>query len=129
MINQTPAAAIIVASAAIGRWTIVLAMVWMQPVVGRESLSGDIGVPMRWRDLCYSSLWCLPGAAPFAVFMPKHFLLAILLLIPVIFILCRGIQRKLGGVTGDCLGCIGYVSQVLVLLAAAANLELWMEVT
>jgi len=35
------------------------------------------------------------------------------------------VRRKLGGMTGDCLGCVGYASQVVVLLAAAATKQPW----
>lgn len=123
--NWTIWGSAIVASSAIGRWVIVLTLVGIRPVSQSDaSLSRDIGARMGWRDLCYSSVLCLPAVAPFALLMPMQFLLAILLLVPAIWTLWRSIRRKLGGVTGDCLGCACYISQVLVLLAAAAKFEL-----
>jgi cobalamin synthase len=34
------------------------------------------------------------------------------------------VNRRLGGVTGDCLGCIGFATQLIVLLAAATKIGL-----
>jgi adenosylcobinamide-GDP ribazoletransferase len=31
------------------------------------------------------------------------------------------VLRKLGGITGDCLGCIGYLGQLAVLLGSIAE--------
>ena len=116
---------LVVASSAIGRWVIVLTLVCIRPVSqSGASLSRDIGARTGWRDLCYSSVLCLPAVAAFALLMPMQFVLAILFLIPAVWVLWRSIRRKLGGVTGDCLGCACYISQVLVLLAAAAKFQL-----
>ena len=113
-----------VASSAAGRWVMVLAMGLCAPLAGRESLSPRSAAPCRGRRV-ESGLWALAAIAPFAVLLPLQFLFAVALLIPVVGGLLHLVLRKLGGMTGDCLGCVGYVSQVVVLLAAAARKQPW----
>ena len=114
-----------VASSAAGRWVMVLAMGLFAPLAGRESLSRTIGGALSRRERVESGLWALAAIAPFAVLLPLQFLFAVALLIPVVGGLLHLVLRKLGGMTGDCLGCVGYVSQVVVLLAAAARKQPW----
>ena len=114
-----------VASSAAGRWVMVLAMGLFAPLAGRESLSRTIGGALSRRERVESGLWALAAIAPFAVLLPLQFLFAVALLIPVVGGLLHLVLRKLGGLTGDCLGCVGYVSQVVVLLAAAARKQPW----
>ncbi|MBC7816308.1 MAG: adenosylcobinamide-GDP ribazoletransferase [Planctomycetaceae bacterium] len=112
---------VLVASSAVGRWVIVLVMVCVPPVPSRESLSRDIGSQLNRWDLLAATLWTLPAAIWLAVQLPQHAALAVALVVPTVFWFMRLVNRRLGGITGDCLGCIGYVSQVFVLLAAAAR--------
>jgi adenosylcobinamide-GDP ribazoletransferase len=114
-----------IASSAMGRWVMVLAMGLCAPLAGRESLSRTIGGALARRERVESGLWALAAIAPFAVLLPLQFLFAVALLIPVVGGLLHLVRRKLGGMTGDCLGCVGYVSQVVVLLAAAATKQPW----
>lgn len=111
----------LVASSAVGRWVIVLVMLCVPPVPHRESLSRDIGSQLNRGDLLVATLWTIPAATLFAVQLPLHAVLAVALLAPTLFWFVRLVNRRLGGITGDCLGCIGYLSHVLVLLAAAAR--------
>lgn len=115
-------AAALVASAAVGRWMIVLAMVLVPPMAQRRSLTRDVGRQMSWSGFLLSGLGALPGIVWFSYLMPTQAFLAGGLTAVAMLILLRLILRKLGGVTGDCLGCIGYVSQLLLLLAATARL-------
>lgn len=116
------AAVALVASAAVGRWMIVLAMVLIPPIAQRESLSRDVGSQISWRCFALSGLGAIPAIALFAYLMPTAALLASGLTGAALLMLASLIRRKLGGMTGDCLGCIGYVSQVLWLLAATARI-------
>lgn len=114
--------AAVVASAAVGRWAMVAATVLVPPDKERESLARQVGGQLSWRELLEASFWTLPAAGAFAVLMPEQFALAVVLLVPTLWFFLRGVHRKLGGVTGDCLGCLGYLAQVVVLLAAAARI-------
>lgn len=114
-------AAAVIASAAVSRWVIVLAMVLVPPVPQRESLSRDVGSTVSWTGFALSGVGAAAPLAWFAYLMPASGLLALVLVALAVAALLSLIRRRLGGITGDCLGCIGYVAQVLVLLAAAAR--------
>ncbi len=111
----------IVASCAIGRWVIVVAMAGLPPVAGRSSLANAVGGRLSLKQVILSGLGAVPPAVGFAGFMPFQSLTAIVLVAAAVWWILYGIRRRLGGLTGDCLGCIAYATQVLVLLAAAAS--------
>ena len=111
----------LVASCAVGRWVVVLVMVCAAPVARRESLSRDVGSQLTRGDLLVATLWTIPVVAFFAIHFPFQAAFAATLLVPTVWWFLRLVQRRIGGITGDCLGSIAYVSQVLVLLAAAAR--------
>ena len=113
--------AALVGSSTVGRWVIVLVMVCVPPVLRRESLSRDMVGQLTRRDLLVATLWMLPAVVGLAVQLPFQATLAVAGLVPTVYWFMRLIQRRLGGLTGDCLGCIGFLAQVLVLLAAAAR--------
>jgi adenosylcobinamide-GDP ribazoletransferase len=113
--------AALVASASVGRWMMVLAMVLVPPIAQRESLAQDVAGEVSWRCFALSGLGAAAPLMLFAYLMPINALLGCALITAGMVILISMIRRKLGGITGDCFGCIGYVSQVLLLLAAAAR--------
>jgi adenosylcobinamide-GDP ribazoletransferase len=111
----------IVASACLGRWSMVLAMVWLPIVPRRESLAQGVGGRLGLRDLAIATLWALPAAVLFAAFDPRGALLALFFVSTALVWFARLVRRRLGGITGDCAGAIGYLVNVLILLAAAAE--------
>ncbi len=111
----------LVASSAIGRLVIVVVMVCVPPVPSRESLSRDIGRQLNLRDLLTATVLVLPLVLPFIIQLPLQAALCVAVLVPVVFWFIRLVRRRLGGITGDCLGCICYSSMVVVLLATAAR--------
>jgi adenosylcobinamide-GDP ribazoletransferase len=117
--------AAIVAAATASRWIAVLAMVCVAPVSHRESLARDIGSRLGRRDLMIASLWGLPGVLPFVITSPLHAAASCVVVVPLVWWLLKGIERRLGGITGDCLGFLTFVSQVVILLVAAANVDFW----
>jgi len=76
-------------------------------------------------NLAASGFWVLVATAPFAILLPAQFVVAVLLLVPAVGGLLLVVRRRLGGSTGDCLGCLVYVGQVVVLLAAATRKQPW----
>jgi adenosylcobinamide-GDP ribazoletransferase len=115
----------IVASAMLGRWVMVLAMFCLPPVPRRESLARDISRGVSVRDLLVSGFAGIPFAVSFAYCLPWNCLVAILLVTLAVWRFHVRVKQKIGGTTGDCLGFIGYVAQLLVLLAAAMKFEWW----
>lgn len=114
-------AAVLVAGGAIGRLVIVIVMSLSPPAPDRESLSRDIGSRATASQVLLAALFTLPAAGAFAVLQPASFAIAMLMLVLAIGYFVWYVKRRLGGMTGDCLGCICYISQVIVLLAAVAD--------
>ncbi len=112
------------AAAGIGRWGIVLVMALVAPVAQRDSLSQEIGGKTTPRQVCWGLLWIIAPLALFAVCLPLQCLIAAVVLAIFVPWFCRLVMRRLGGITGDCLGCIGYLAQLIVLLAAASRFDL-----
>ncbi|MGO9597604.1 MAG: adenosylcobinamide-GDP ribazoletransferase [Isosphaeraceae bacterium] len=115
----------LVASSALGRYVMVLAMALLPPAAGRESLARAVGSTLSRWDWAASSVWVALTTAPFVILLPVQFLVAVLMLLASALGLLLVVHRRLGGITGDCLGCLGYIGQVAVLLAAAARKQPW----
>jgi len=114
--------AVVVASAALGRWVILPVMAVLPPVPGRTSLARDVGERLSVRGVVLGGLLTVPGVAAWAVSQPYRFAASLLALLVFVGVFVLYLRQRLGGVTGDCLGCACYVSQILVLLVAAARL-------
>jgi adenosylcobinamide-GDP ribazoletransferase len=115
----------LVASSAVGRYVMVLGMALLPPVAGRESLARAVGSSLSRRDWVECNVCVCLAIAPFVIFLPVHFLVAALMLFAATLGLLLVVRRRLGGITGDCLGCLGYIGQVTVLVAAAARKQPW----
>ncbi|MBS0206364.1 MAG: adenosylcobinamide-GDP ribazoletransferase [Planctomycetes bacterium] len=111
----------VIASSAISRFVVVVAMVWMPADPSRQSLSRDIGRHLTLRDLFTCALWMLPVVLPFVIQWPLQAAVCGVALVPTVWWFMSLVRRRLGGITGDCLGCLCYLSMVLVLLATAAR--------
>jgi adenosylcobinamide-GDP ribazoletransferase len=111
----------IVAASGVGRWAILLTMTLIPPIAERHTLTKDVARQLSWRRFAGSGLGVLPVVVLFAVLLPLNALLAFALVSLAWLWLAWLVRRKLQGVTGDCLGCIGYVCQVMFLLGAAAG--------
>lgn len=114
-------AAAVVAASGVGRWMIVLTMAAVPPVAERQTLMKDVACQISWKLFLASGLGVLPAVAIFAYLMPLNALLALVLIGAAWLWLVSLIRRTLQGITGDCLGCIGYVSHIMFLLAATAR--------
>lgn len=111
----------IVASATLGRWVILLVMALLLPVPGRASLARDVGERLSVGEVVVGSLLTLPGIVGWALVQPGRCAVAVAILLIFVVAFAAYLRRRLGGVTGDCLGCAAYAGQVLVLLVAAAQ--------
>jgi adenosylcobinamide-GDP ribazoletransferase len=115
----------LVTSAAIGRFAIVITMAIVPPAQNRESLSRDIGSRPSLGQLLLAFFWVLPLTVAFAILQPISAVCALLLLILSILYFSHYVRKRIGGMTGDCLGCICYISQLVVLLAANIDTTWW----
>jgi adenosylcobinamide-GDP ribazoletransferase len=109
------------ASAALGRWAMLPAMAALPSVPGRHSLAEQRGGKLASRAVLWGSLLALPGVLPMAWLEPLRLVCAggiLMLLVP------AGVgyfRRRIGGITGDCLGGLCYLAQLIVLACAAAG--------
>lgn len=109
----------VVASATLGRWVILWVMALLSPISGRDGLARDVGEQVSWNGVLLGSLLALPGAIPWSMVQPIRCGAAVGILLIFVLFFVRYVHRRLGGVTGDCLGCACYVGQILVLLVAS----------
>jgi adenosylcobinamide-GDP ribazoletransferase len=114
--------AVIVAAAALGRQAILVAMALVPPVSDRASLARDVAARTGAGTVALGAALALPAVLGLALLQPLHFALALAIAAAATIWFLRVVVRTLGGITGDCLGCLCYLVQVIVLLVAAARL-------
>jgi adenosylcobinamide-GDP ribazoletransferase len=110
------------AAGAVGRWAVLWLMWAVPPVPHRDGLAKDVGQQLGWPELLIGSLLVVPGVAWAAATTPGR--LAAGVVAAGVLTTCWGrrVRRRLGGVTGDCLGAGCYAAQLAGLLAASARL-------
>jgi len=111
----------LITSSAVGRWAMVVTMAILPPLASRHSLAIDIGSRVTPWQVGVASLWLLPGAGILCLYLPLQCALAGGLFALVLVGYLQLVRQRLGGTTGDCIGCFGYVAHVIVLLALAAR--------
>ena len=109
-------------SAGLGRWVMLIVMALLPPPPGQASLAREIGLQLGWREVVAGTLGAAPGACVLALARPFESALALVSLALLVTFFYHYLKRRLGGATGDCLGCLCYLSQILVLLAAGVRL-------
>ena len=112
----------IVAAASFGRLVASIAMRAIPPAQSSSSgLAKDISGTLPPGVLVIAAVTAIPALAPFALLAPYALLFAVAATCVFLVWLRVLLLRKLGGVTGDCLGFAAYTGQLIVLLAATAS--------
>jgi adenosylcobinamide-GDP ribazoletransferase len=114
--------AAIAAAAALGRLALLVAMAVVPPVSDRASLARDVASRSGPRTVALGVAFASPAVLALATLQPLHLALALALAAVALIWFLRVVVRTLGGITGDCLGCLCYLVQLIVLLVAAARL-------
>lgn len=113
------AAPVLVVAGCVGRLAILVVMALVPPVADRASLSRDVGQRAGWTTVAAGTALASPvillGLALDAIAL----LLALLAIAVFLLWLRRMLARRIGGVTGDCLGFAAYAGIVLTTLAYA----------
>ena len=117
------AAAAIVASAALGRMAIVAMMALLPPIAGRDSHARDVAGTQSLGRLFVAAAIGAPLLLPLLWLAPLRTIVGVAAVLVFLLGYRRSLRRRLGGTTGDLLGCSGYVAQVVVLLAVAWGLD------
>lgn len=115
------AAASVVAAASIGRIVIVLLMTTTSPVANRVSQARDVSGGQSIGRAIVATCLSLPFWVPWLIVMPV--VAACSLLCVGLFVIWyrRMIVRRVGGTTGDLLGASGFLTQLIVIIGAAAK--------
>lgn len=111
----------LIASAAFGRWLAVVPKALLGSPPGVDGLAAAIVAGTGPRQLVVASLVVIPFVLPIAWLRPEAFGLALLGTAAFMVWFCRFLVRRLGGVTGDCLGFAVYAGQLIVLLSLTAT--------
>lgn len=111
----------LVAAAAIGRWALVWTLAVLPPLDGRQSLTQHYQIHLGSREFISSTLWVIAAVLPHAIFQPLPCLAGSGLALAGVWAMQRYVLRRLGGVSGDCLGAIGCIAPVLVILGSLAG--------
>ena len=114
-------AAILIASGAIGRWSILWLMHTVSPITDRHTQARDVGGQQTGRAIVLSGLVGLPGVVPWLVIDPIGVVLSLVVGAGVIVCYRWQMLRRLGGSTGDLLGCGCYLVQLAVLVVGAGR--------
>src|SRR5262245_43163072 len=109
------------ASAALGRWLILLVRALVPPLPDRPGLARNLGQPVSGREVLLGLLAAAPGTVPFGILMHFRLVAAAAGLVLFVAWLVPYLRRRLGGASGDCLGFACYAGQLIVLLAASAG--------
>jgi adenosylcobinamide-GDP ribazoletransferase len=109
-------------SSSIGRWAILLMMHWIPAITDRETLVKDVGSQASFQVVQFGAIVPLAlGVVLCFVGYLASVVLAVTSVIVVVLLLRNYFQKRLGGVTGDLLGCTCYLAQLVALLAATAK--------
>jgi adenosylcobinamide-GDP ribazoletransferase len=110
----------VVASAAVGRWAVLILMLSFAPVPNREGLSKDVGQQIGWREFLVGCGFLLLAVLGMACYLPIAVLVGVLATAMLTFLWGRYVHRRIGGITGDVLGTACYLGQCALLLAILA---------
>jgi adenosylcobinamide-GDP ribazoletransferase len=110
-----------IASAGLGRWAILIVMATVNPVADHEGLARSLGQRIGLLQLGLGTLLVIPAVSWYGSIELYRCAIAIVVIMAAALIWASYVHRRIGGVTGDCLGFICYLAQLLVLLTVVAR--------
>ena len=120
--GPVPAAILVVAMHVLSRFA-PLVLMHTLPHVGLAASSKTLhvaGKQLGWRGLITGAIWCLPMVALLWWFGSGWLILKIAIACTVTtWLLQRWLRKRLGGMTGDCLGACQQLNELAMLLAVA----------
>jgi adenosylcobinamide-GDP ribazoletransferase len=118
-VSVVKAALVLVFAGAVGRLVILAVMSVVPPVPAREGLSKDVGQEADWGTFLRGALLVSPVLAIAVLYDLVAVVLTGVLLVVFVIWFRRYLLKRLGGVTGDCLGFSAYAGMVVATLAFA----------
>lgn len=115
------AAATLVVAGGVGRLVILAVMAVVPPVPARDGLAKDVGQVADWGTFGRGVMWCAPVLIFALLFDIAGMVLAGLAIAVFLIWYRRYLLKRIGGVTGDCLGFAAYAGMILTTLALARD--------
>lgn len=113
------AAMALVISGAMGRLVILAVMALVPPVPARDGLAKDVGQVADWKTFGLGLFWSAPTLS-LALLNDWRAMILAVMAIAVFLVWYRAyLIRRIGGVTGDCLGFAAYVGFIVTILVLA----------
>lgn len=94
-------------------------MVTTEPIAHRKSHARDIASAQDWRTLAIATLTTLPLWGFWFWLGTMQALLGMLVVISLLAWYRHRILQRVGGTTGDLLGCSAYLTQLVILVIAS----------
>lgn len=113
------AALALVIAGVFGRLAILAVMAVVPPVPARDGLAKDVGQVADWTTFWRGATWCAPVLIFALAYDAAGMLLSALAIAGFIVWYRAYLLRRLGGVTGDCLGFAAYAAMIMTTLALA----------
>jgi adenosylcobinamide-GDP ribazoletransferase len=114
-------AAALVVAGGVGRLVILAVMAVVPPVPARDGLAKDVGQVADWGTFGRGMMWCAPVLVFALLFDIAGMVLAGLAIAVFLIWYRRYLLKRIGGVTGDCLGFAAYAGMILTTLALARD--------
>lgn len=112
------AMAVVIVAGAVGRLVILFVMALLPPIADREGLSKDVGAAADWSTVAGGGLLVAPLLGAALALAPYAAVGVACVLSAFVAWYRRYLLRRIGGVTGDCLGFSAYVGLLVTTLAA-----------
>ena len=108
----------VVAAGAISRLAILAMMATTSPIADRATQARDIAGQQSISNLLFASILSVPFWI-FWFWSNAGIAIISLIVVAVVLVLFRGmVLRRVGGTTGDFLGCAAYLTQLIILIGA-----------
>lgn len=111
----------ITAAAVWGRMAIVAMMASTPPIENRDSQANDISATQTWMTLISAGLLSLPLWIGWLVAAPLVAMASLTTAILALVWFRHKIMKRVGGTTGDLLGCSAFLVQLVIIIGASAR--------
>lgn len=108
----------IIAASTLGRIAILVMMVTTPPITDRASQAKDVSGMQTWKTLVVGTLIAIPGWIVWALWSPSIAMFTLILSGLILWWFRRKIIRRVGGTTGDLLGCSAFLVQLAILIVS-----------
>ncbi len=106
-------------SAAVGRWAILWMMASLPPINDRHTMARDVGSQPGLKTILGGAVLPFILGSLLLVWSPARVVVALTASIVLTFLFSRYIKKRVGGITGDFLGCTCYLVQLICLTCFA----------